>query len=183
MYVFDQQILAVSIRVSASSSLKDISFMLVKTGISLLSLLNVPSWYKKMVQEEVLSFVPSWSWDKLWIVVRGTLLLVYKDSKSAKAAPEVYYKGEAPTDLRGGTAEIATNYTKKKHVFRVKLSNGAEYLFQAKDDDEMGQWVNVLTSVCKMQGSGGPSRSHTLPAPQERKDEPKRRSFFTLKKN
>lgn len=63
-----------------------------------------------------------------------------------------------------------------------RLSNGAEFLFQAKDDDEMKQWVSVLSGLCDIEGSGGPSRSHTLPAPGDRKDEPKRRSFFTLKK-
>lgn len=60
------------------------------------------------------------SWDKIYVVVRGTLLLSYKDSKSAKSAPEAYYKGEAPIDLRGGSTEVATDYTKKKHVLRVK---------------------------------------------------------------
>lgn len=66
------------------------------------------------------------SWDKLYTVVRGTKLLFYKDGKSAKSAPEVYAKGEAPLDLRGGSCEVAADYTKKKHVFRVK------YVFQRK---------------------------------------------------
>uniref|UniRef100_A0A1B6LLG0 PH domain-containing protein n=1 Tax=Graphocephala atropunctata TaxID=36148 RepID=A0A1B6LLG0_9HEMI len=123
------------------------------------------------------------SWDKLYSVVRGTKLLFYKDAKSAKASPEVYAKGETPLDLRGGSCEIAADYTKKKHVFRVKAASGAEILLQAKDDEEMRQWVSMLSGLSDAQGSGGPSRSHTLPAPGDRKDEPKRRSFFTLKKN
>ncbi|XP_046664582.1 LOW QUALITY PROTEIN: spectrin beta chain-like [Homalodisca vitripennis] len=123
------------------------------------------------------------SWDKLYTVVRGTKLLFYKDAKSAKASPEVYAKGETPLDLRGGSCEIAADYTKKKHVFRVKAASGAEILLQAKDDEEMRQWVSMLSGLSDAQGSGGPSRSHTLPAPGDRKDEPKRRSFFTLKKN
>jgi len=37
-------------------------------------------------------------------------------------------------DLAGVTALAATDYTKKPNVFRLKLSNGAEYLFHARDE-------------------------------------------------
>jgi spectrin beta len=113
------------------------------------------------------------------MVCRGNLLLAYKDAKAAKAAPESYYKGEAPIDLRGATVEIATDYTKKKHVMRIKLSNSSEYLMQAKDDEEMKAWVDALRGVTAATGTS--SRSQTLPA-GDRKEEPKRRSFFTLKR-
>ncbi|KAL1138874.1 hypothetical protein AAG570_008936 [Ranatra chinensis] len=121
------------------------------------------------------------SWHEIYIVVRGNLLVAYKDSKAAKMTPDSYYKGEAPIDLRGGSVDVATDYTKKKHVLRLKLANGSEYLLQAKDDEEMRQWEAALKSVCDMQASGSQSRSQTLPA-GERKEEPKRRSFFTLKR-
>ncbi|KAJ4442213.1 hypothetical protein ANN_12079 [Periplaneta americana] len=123
------------------------------------------------------------SWDKLYVVLRGSLLMFYKDQKSYKAAPDSYFKSENPVDLRGGSTKVADDYTKKKHVFRIKLANGAEYLFQARDDEEMNAWVQRVSVQCDLQGSAGPSRSQTLPASGERKDEPKRRSFFTLKKN
>lgn len=54
------------------------------------------------------------------MVVRGQSLCVYKDQKSYKASPDQPYKGEAPLDLRGATITVASDYTKKKHVFRVK---------------------------------------------------------------
>nr|CAD7595509.1 unnamed protein product [Timema genevievae] len=122
------------------------------------------------------------SWDKIYVVLRNNLLMFYKDQKSYKAAPEAYYKNESPVDLRGGSTQVATDYTKKRHVFRIKLANGAEFLFQAKDDEEMAQWTSRVAVQCDLEGSGGPSRSQTLPASGDRKDEPKRRSFFTLKK-
>jgi spectrin beta len=46
----------------------------------------------------------------------------------------------------------------------------------------MNAWVQRISVQCDLQGSAGPSRSQTLPASGDRKDEPKRRSFFTLKK-
>lgn len=60
------------------------------------------------------------SWDKVYMVVRGQNLSVYKDQKSYKASPDLCYKGEAPLDLRGATITVANDYTKRKHVFRVK---------------------------------------------------------------
>ena len=60
------------------------------------------------------------SWDKVYMVVRGQNLVAYKDQKSYKSAPDQPYKGEASLDLRGATIVVASDYTKKKHVFRVK---------------------------------------------------------------
>jgi spectrin beta len=65
-----------------------------------------------------------------------------------------------------------------------RLSNGGEYLFQAKDDEEMNGWVTKLqasTTAAVESASAGSSRAQTMPA-QATKDEPKKRSFFTLKK-
>jgi len=123
------------------------------------------------------------SWDKVFVCVVGTNLAFYKDAKAAKTSPDTYFKGEAPIDLRGGSAEVATDYTKKKFVLRVKLASGAEFLFQARNDAEMHQWVNTLKAVCEQDAAGTQSRSQTLPAVGDKRgDEPKRRSFFTLKK-
>ena len=60
------------------------------------------------------------SWDKVYMVVRGQTLCAYKDYKSYKSAPEQYYKGEQPLDLKEAKVLVASDYTKKKHVFRVK---------------------------------------------------------------
>lgn len=54
------------------------------------------------------------------MVLRANLLIFYKDQKSSKAAPEGYFKGESPLDVRGGSVKVAADYTKKKHVFRIK---------------------------------------------------------------
>merc|ERR1712038_1404224 len=123
------------------------------------------------------------SWDKVCVVLKGTKLLFYKDQKSYRSSPDHLYRGEPPMELQNGTAEIATDYTKKRHVFRLKLSNGGESLFQASDDDEMSQWVNAINTVADPGTGAGAGRAQTLPAGERRPgDEPKKRSFFTLKK-
>merc|ERR1712223_1854560 len=123
------------------------------------------------------------SWDKVCVVLKGTKLLFYKDQKSYRSSPDHLYRGEPPMELQNGTAEIATDYTKKKHVFRLKLSNGGESLFQASDDEEMSQWVNAINTVADPAAGAGSGRAQTLPAGERRPgEEPKKRSFFTLKK-
>lgn len=140
------------------------------------------SLYRKHEWENTTKKASNRSWDKLFLVLRGNMLLFYKDRKSYQAAPEVYFRAEPPLDVSGGQASVADDYTKKKHVLRLKLIGGAEYLFQAKDDEELSFWVGALQAAVSTEGSAGPSRSQTLPAGAEKKDEPKRRSFFTLKK-
>ncbi|XP_055390536.1 spectrin beta chain isoform X2 [Condylostylus longicornis] len=121
------------------------------------------------------------SWDKVYVVARAGRITFFKDQKASKAVPEQTYRGELPLDLQGANIAIASDYTKKKHVFRIKLANGGEFLLQAHDDSEMNQWVGALKSQTDS-ATSGEGRSMTLPASSQ-KDEPKRRSFFTLKKN
>jgi len=113
----------------------------------------------------------------VYVVAKDGRMAFYKDQKAYKAAPEAHWRGEAPLDLNGAVVEVAANYTKKKHVFRLRLGSGAEFLLQAHDEAEMSWWLEAL----RARTAAPAPRSHTLPAPHNA--EPKRRSFFTLKKN
>lgn len=44
----------------------------------------------------------------------------YKDQKTSKNQPEQTFRGESVLELQGANVEIASDYTKKKHVFRIK---------------------------------------------------------------
>ena len=72
-------------------------------------------------------------------------------------------------DLAGVSALAATNYTKKPNVFRLKLSNGGEYLFHAKDEvlpfvriiffifcslsDQYSEWWGADMVICLDRGA------------------------------
>jgi spectrin beta len=120
------------------------------------------------------------SWDKVYAVLHGSQLSFYKDSKVARATPDQTFKGEVPLTVHKANASIAQDYKKKKHVFRLKLESGAEFLFQAHNDAEMNAWISRINAQADADSSG-PSRSQTLPASAQKEDS-KRRSFFTLKK-
>ncbi|KPM08896.1 beta chain spectrin-like protein [Sarcoptes scabiei] len=127
------------------------------------------------------------SWDKIYVVLKKDKLMFYKDQKHVKNDPESYYKGEPVINLKDVIVEIASNYTKKKHVFRLKLPNGAEYLFQAKDDAEMEFWLQKFNLAMEPQApSPSQSRSQTMPAKgsslERKEQELKKRGIFTMKK-
>ncbi|XP_064182150.1 spectrin beta chain, non-erythrocytic 1-like isoform X1 [Anguilla rostrata] len=147
------------------------------------------------------------SWQNVYCVVRKGSLGFYKDSKGAISG--IPYHGEVPIGLADATCEVANDYKKRKHVFKLQLNDGKEYLFQAKDEAEMSSWIQAVTSSIQT-GEGGAgnhspmgpkvlSRAMTMPpiSPssgeaggvtmrskegKEGKDREKRFSFFGKKK-
>ncbi|XP_050407107.1 spectrin beta chain isoform X3 [Patella vulgata] len=124
------------------------------------------------------------SWDKVYTVLSGSQLSCYKDQKHAKSDPKNRIHHEPAIELLGGQSNVASDYTKRPSVFRLKLANGGEYLFQAKDDTERDTWILRINGCTGGEGASMPSRSQTLPArtDESKKEEHKKRSFFTLKK-
>jgi len=120
------------------------------------------------------------SWDRICVVLKTHKIYFYKDQKSYRSRPNETFRAETPVDLLGGNAEAASDYVKREHVFRLRLANGGDYLFQASSGDQLQNWVTSINQAAGMDTEAG--RSQTLPG-GDKKDEPKRRSFFTLKKN
>ncbi|XP_072302377.1 spectrin family protein isoform X2 [Eucyclogobius newberryi] len=142
------------------------------------------------------------SWQNVYCVVRKGSLGFYKDGKSASNG--IPYHGEVPISLGDAVCEVANDYKKRKHVFKLRLGDGKEYLFQAKDEAEMSSWIDSIhTSIPPAAGDSpcGPkvlSRAMTMPpiSPSsgeaggvtmrnkegKEKDREKRFSFFSKKK-
>ncbi|NXK56162.1 SPTB2 protein, partial [Chauna torquata] len=143
------------------------------------------------------------SWHNVYCVINNQEMGFYKDSKAA--ASGIPYHNEIPVSLKEAVCEIAVDYKKKKHVFKLRLTDGNEYLFQAKDDEEMNTWIQAITTAISSdkievspttQSTPASSRAQTLPAsvtitsessPGKRekdkeKDKEKRFSLFGKKK-
>ncbi|XP_009638948.1 spectrin beta chain, non-erythrocytic 1 isoform X3 [Egretta garzetta] len=143
------------------------------------------------------------SWHNVYCVINNQEMGFYKDPKAA--ASGIPYHNEIPVSLKEAVCEIAVDYKKKKHVFKLRLTDGNEYLFQAKDDEEMNTWIQAITSAISSdkievspttQSTPASSRAQTLPAsvtitsessPGKRekdkeKDKEKRFSLFGKKK-
>ncbi|NXP33681.1 SPTB1 protein, partial [Leiothrix lutea] len=128
------------------------------------------------------------SWSTRYCVLRGGQLAFFKDAKSR--ALGLPCQGEEPLGLWDARCEVPTGYKKKKHVFKLRLSNGSEWLFHGKDEEELQAWLQGLSAaITECRGSRGKVQSLPLPippAPPEaslpRKDKEKRFSFFPKKK-
>ncbi|XP_037620104.1 LOW QUALITY PROTEIN: spectrin beta chain, non-erythrocytic 1-like [Sebastes umbrosus] len=142
------------------------------------------------------------SWHNVYCVINNQEVGFYKDSKAA--AQGVPYHSEVPVSLKDAACDVASDYKKKKHVFKLRVTDGNEFLFQAKDEEEMSTWIQAILNAgadrSDMQGShpGTPAsgRAQTLPAavtlttessPGKRekdkeKDKEKRFSLFSKKK-
>ncbi|CDW55393.1 Spectrin beta chain [Trichuris trichiura] len=120
------------------------------------------------------------SWDKVYCVTRPNQLEFYKDQRHKEDGES--YRGEQPLNLSGYNVEIASSYTKRRYVLSLRSPTGGEYLFQAKDEDDLMKWLHYLRmaigSMDTSTGSGG--RASTLPASQQ--TPAKKRFFPTLKK-
>uniref|UniRef100_A0A3Q2YD15 PH domain-containing protein n=1 Tax=Hippocampus comes TaxID=109280 RepID=A0A3Q2YD15_HIPCM len=102
------------------------------------------------------------SWHHVFCVLNHQELGFYKDHKSATQG--IPYHGEIPVALQDATCEVALGYKKKKHVFKL-VTDGNEYLFQAKDDEEMNSWISTISvAILGEKGEVTPS-SHSTPAP------------------
>ncbi|XP_031435870.1 spectrin beta chain, erythrocytic isoform X2 [Clupea harengus] len=135
------------------------------------------------------------SWNNLYCVLKPGQLSFYKDAKSFGHG--VTYHGEDPLVLSNSSCEVLSNYKKKKQVFKLRLGDGSEYLFQCKDEDELQRWTQNLETATmhpmeeETPGPSGASRARSLPPPSSstipeassaKKDKEKRFSLFTKKK-
>uniref|UniRef100_A0A673HM00 Spectrin beta chain n=1 Tax=Sinocyclocheilus rhinocerous TaxID=307959 RepID=A0A673HM00_9TELE len=106
------------------------------------------------------------SWQNVYCVLRKSSLGFYKDNKSA--ANGIPYHGEVLISLSEAVCEVAHDYKKRKHVFKLRLGDGKEFLFQAKDEAEMSSWIQaILSSLSSTERSPGAtrglSRAMTMP--------------------
>ncbi|XP_031712808.1 spectrin family protein isoform X2 [Anarrhichthys ocellatus] len=142
------------------------------------------------------------SWQNVYCALRKGSLGFYKDGKSASNG--IPYHGEVPISLGEAVCEVAHGYKKRRFVFKLRLGDGKEYLFQAKDEAEMSSWIGSIVSAIPTGSADSPvapralSRAMTMPPISpgsgeaggvtmrnkdgKEKDREKRFSFFGKKK-
>uniref|UniRef100_A0A8D1WH12 Spectrin beta chain n=1 Tax=Sus scrofa TaxID=9823 RepID=A0A8D1WH12_PIG len=103
------------------------------------------------------------SWQNVYCVLRRGSLGFYKDAKAASAG--VPYHGEVPVSLARAQGSVAFDYRKRKHVFKLGLQDGKEYLFQAKDEAEMSSWLRVVnTAIATASSASGEPEEPAVPS-------------------
>lgn len=84
---------------------------------------------------------PVRSWKLFHTVLCGQLLCFFKDEE------DFYQKkaSTAPVNILNARCEKAEDYTKKKHVFRLHLPDGSEFLFLAANEEQCMDWINKIS--------------------------------------
>uniref|UniRef100_A0A8C3ARK0 Spectrin beta chain n=1 Tax=Cyclopterus lumpus TaxID=8103 RepID=A0A8C3ARK0_CYCLU len=112
------------------------------------------------------------SWHNVYCVINQQEMGFYKDQKSGSQG--IPYHSEIPVSLKDAVCEVALDYKKKKHVFKLKITDGNEYLFQAKDEEEMSLWISAISTAVAAAPESSPGKRE--------KDKEKRFSLFSKKK-
>ncbi|XP_061481708.1 spectrin beta chain, non-erythrocytic 1 isoform X1 [Rhineura floridana] len=102
------------------------------------------------------------SWHNVYCVINNQEMGFYKDAKAASSG--IPYHSEIPVSLKEAVCEVAVEYKKKKHVFKLRLTDGNEYLFQAKDDEEMNTWIQAIASAISLDKTELSTSTHSTPA-------------------
>jgi len=81
-----------------------------------------------------------------YLTLRDLVLFCFKDEQSAGS----YGAFENPNiaiRIHHAIACRATDYTKKRNVFRLRTSDRAEFLFQTSDEQELFAWIDTINTV------------------------------------
>ncbi|XP_052269284.1 spectrin beta chain, non-erythrocytic 1-like isoform X3 [Dreissena polymorpha] len=80
------------------------------------------------------------SWKNYYAVLFGQLLCFFQDKKGYSEKFAV----APPVNVHQARCEVASDYTKKKFVLRLRLHDGAEFLLEAPSQSEMQDWVSHI---------------------------------------
>ncbi|XP_062328735.1 spectrin beta chain, non-erythrocytic 4-like isoform X2 [Osmerus eperlanus] len=84
------------------------------------------------------------SWVNLYCVLNKGEMGFYKDAKNTSTP----YNNEPLLSLSHCDCDVTNGYKKKKNVFTLKTQDGSEFLFHAKDEDDLKAWItNITTSI------------------------------------
>ncbi|XP_061137157.1 spectrin beta chain, non-erythrocytic 4-like isoform X3 [Syngnathus typhle] len=96
--------------------------------------------FRKLDIESLKKSTNSRSWVNLYCILNKGELGFYKDAKNTAAA----YNNEPMLNLAHCHCDVTNGYKKKKNVFTLKTKDGSEFLFHAKDEDDLKTWVSNI---------------------------------------
>jgi len=84
------------------------------------------------------------SWKAYYASLRDMVLYLHKNDQQ----PATILVGDTNAiRLHHAFAQEAIDYRKRQHVFRLKIADWAEYLFQTSDHDLMKKWIDAINLI------------------------------------
>ncbi|XP_071040617.1 rho GTPase-activating protein 23 isoform X2 [Parasteatoda tepidariorum] len=82
------------------------------------------------------------SWRHLWAILRDNILYLLKERREPSKG--TLTGDEHVINVKFSVAKVANDYVKRKHVLRLLLLNGTEYLVQTESHNSMMEWLKAL---------------------------------------
>ncbi|XP_055947858.1 rho GTPase-activating protein 21-like isoform X2 [Argiope bruennichi] len=82
------------------------------------------------------------SWRHVWAILRENILYLLKERREPSKG--TITGDEHVINVKYSIANVANDYVKRKHVLRLMLLNGTEYLFQTESHASMMEWLKAL---------------------------------------
>ncbi|GLD47219.1 spectrin beta chain, non-erythrocytic 4-like protein [Lates japonicus] len=82
------------------------------------------------------------SWVNVYCVLKEGKLTFYKDARNHTTT----YNGEPPVDLSNCSFDPSVGYKKKKNVFILQINDGNNFVFHAKDEEDLKAWTSNITT-------------------------------------
>ncbi|KAG5844063.1 hypothetical protein ANANG_G00157460 [Anguilla anguilla] len=82
------------------------------------------------------------SWVNLYCVLSNGEIGFYKDAKNTTTP----YNSEPLLNLSSCTCDVTNGYKKKKNVFALKTTEGNEFYFHARDEEDLKGWITSITT-------------------------------------
>ncbi|XP_028142929.1 spectrin beta chain, non-erythrocytic 1 isoform X1 [Diabrotica virgifera virgifera] len=86
------------------------------------------------------------AWKHSYTVLCGQLLCFFKTKDDFVASKA----NAAPLNIHNATCGIADDYQKRKHTFRLSITDGSEFLFASNSEVDMMDWINKITFRAKL---------------------------------
>ncbi|KAJ8972184.1 hypothetical protein NQ314_000314 [Rhamnusium bicolor] len=81
------------------------------------------------------------TWKNSYTVLCGQLLCFFKNKDDFAASKASC----PPLNIHNSTCTIADDYQKRKHTFRLVVTDGSEFLFSCNSEVDMMDWINKIT--------------------------------------
>ncbi|KAB5522745.1 hypothetical protein PHYPO_G00162970 [Pangasianodon hypophthalmus] len=126
--------------------------------------------YRKHEEEGKEKSPNSKSWVNLYCVLNKGEIGFYKDARNTTTP----YNDEPLLNLAICTFDTTNGYKKKKNVFILRSETDGDYIFLAKDEEDLKRWVNSinasLSEIEEIAKWEKPTTSSTDPDKSERKE-------------
>ncbi|GIX94647.1 hypothetical protein CDAR_3661 [Caerostris darwini] len=87
------------------------------------------------------------SWRHVWAILRDNILYLLKERREPSKG--TITGDEHVINITNSIAKAADDYVKRKHVLRLMLLNGTEYLVQTESHTSMMEWLKALQVFTK----------------------------------